>query len=318
MPETLVEYQEGYDSVIVTRDGDELVFWSDFDDNGRSIRTETRTPLADFVAKGHGPWPWYDLDSRREGALKVLGALGIEAPPWTEPLPKNVLDLFYRASNGWAAVSDLVTGGLDVDVLDRCGASPLWYAVRSLQPAAAIALVEAGADACRRIDLTARGERFTTILHEMAALGRATALTRALARGAGPMVRDSEGATPLHVLGEGADHVNPEIVRALIGAGADVEAQTTGGTRPIEAAARRLLPATVATMLELGAQPARALDALLVWWSSNARWLGYRASVVVGIVEILCAAGATVSERHLELATEADIAPVIAALSRAQ
>jgi uncharacterized protein len=285
MSETLVEYQEGYDSVIVTRDGDELVFWSDFDDNGRSIRSETRTHLADFVSKGHGPWPWYDLGIRREGALKVLGALGIEAPAWTEPLPESVLDLFYRASNGWSSVSDLVSAGLDVDVLDRCGASPLWYAVRSLQPAAAIALVDAGADASRRIDLTARGERFTTVLHEMATLGRATALTRALARGADPMVRDSAGATPLHVLGDGADHVNPEIVGALIGAGADIEARSTGGISPIEAAARELLPATVTAMLELGAQPGRALDALLVRWSSNARWMGYRAGVVVALVE---------------------------------
>lgn len=312
----LVEYLEGYDSVIVARDGDELVFWSDFDDNGRSIRSETRTPLADFVAKGHGPWPWYDLSLRREGALKVLGALGIEAPAWTEPLPEHVLELFYRASNGWGSVTDLVAGGVDVDVLDPCGASPLWYAVRSLQPAAAIALVAAGADAARRIDLTARGERFTTILHEMAALGRATAITRALGRGADPMVRDSEGATPLHVLGDGADHVNPEITRALVGAGAEVDAEAGGGTRPIETAARRLLPATVATMLELGAHPGRALDALLVWWSLNARWVGYRAGVVVELIEILRAGGATVTERHLELAAQADVAAVSAALTR--
>lgn len=314
----LVEYQEGYDSVIVASDGDELVFWSDFDDNGRSIRSETRTPLADFVAKGCSPWPWYDLGIRREGALKVLGALGIEAPAWTRPLPANALELFYRAANGWASVADLLADGIDVDVLDACGASPLWYGVRSLQPGAAIALVDAGADASRRIALTARGERFTTILHEMAALGRATALSRALGRGTDATVSDSDGATPLHVLGEDADHVNPEIVRALIGAGADIEAQSAGGITPIEAAARRLLPGTVATMLELGARPGRALDALLVWWSLNARWVGYRASVVGGLVEILCAAGAEVTERHHELAAQADVASVTAALGRGE
>jgi hypothetical protein len=54
----------------------------------------------------------------------------------------------------------------------------------------------------------------------------------------------------------------------------------------------------------------------LVWWSSNARWLGYRAGVVVEIVELLRAGGATVTERQLELAAQADVAAVSAALTR--
>lgn len=323
MPEQLVEYHEGYARVVVSRDGDDLVFWSDFDDNGRSIISESRIAVADFMAKGEGPWPWYDLGERRAGALQVLDALGVEHPPWTELLPKDVRELYYRADNGWASVGDLLASGvaldvagLDADVLDACGASPLWYAVRSLRAEAALVLIEAGADAARRIDLSARGERFTTILHEMAALGRVDALTRALARGAAPTVRDSDGATPLHVLGDSADHLNPDIARALVGAGADIDAELHSGGRPIETAARRLLPATVATMLELGAQPAQALDALLVWWSLNARWMGYRAPDVVGIVEILRAGGATVTERHLEQAAAAGVDSVSVAVSR--
>lgn len=312
----LVEYQEGYDHVIVARDGDELVFWSDFDDNGRSIRSESRTALADFVAKGNGPWPWYDLGNHRAGVLQVFAALGVDPPAWTEPLPKQTLELFYRASNGWESVRDLVDAGVEVDVLDPCGASALWYAVRSLQPEAAVALVTAGADPARRIDLDACGERFTTILHEMAALGRLGAITRALSRGADPMVRDSDGATPLHALGDNADHVNPDITRALVAAGGKIDAETYSGGRPIEAAARRLLPATVGTMLDLGAQPARALDALLVWWSLNARWFGYRADAVAGLIEILRAGGAAVTPRHLELAAGTGNESVTAALSR--
>lgn len=315
MPQKLVEHQEGYARVIVSKDGDDLVFWSDFDDNGRSIISESRIAVVDFIARGLGPWPWFDLGERRAGALDVLGALGVGPQPWTEPLPGEVHALFYRASNGWGSVGDLVAQGLDVDVLDRCGASALWYAVRSLKPEAAVVLVRAGADAGRRIDLSARGERFTTILHEMASLGRATALTAALERGADPAVRDSDGAAPLHVLGDNADHLNPEITRALVGAGADVDAETLSGARPIEAAARRVLPATVAAMLELGAQPARALDALLVWWSSNARWLGYRAPAVVAVIEILRAGGAEITGRHRELAMSAGVDAVSAAIS---
>ena len=314
MPEQLVEYQEGYSRVVVSRNGDELVFWSDFDDNGRSIQSESRIAVADFLARGEGPWPWYDLTDRREGALTVLAALGVAPPAWTEPLPPSVLTLFDRARNGWASVADLLVG-VDADVLDPCGASPLWYAVRSLQHDAALVLIDKGADPARRIELSARGERFTTILHEIVALGRTVALARALARGADPGVRDSDGATPLHMLDDRSDHLNPGIIRDLVKAGADVDAQSLGGERPIEAAARRLLPASVGTLLELGAQPARALDAVLVWWSVNVRWAGYRAAEVAGVVEILRGGGAAISDRHVELAAEAGVASVGAALS---
>ncbi len=317
MPEELVDYQQGYARVVVSRTGDELVFWSDFDDNGRSIQSESRIAVADFVAKGQGPWPWYDLGDRREGALKVLGALGVAPPTWTEPMPQAVLTLFDRARNGWASVADLLAAGVEADVLDPCGASPLWYAVRSLQDEASWVLIAAGADPVRRIELSARGERFTTILHEIVALGRTVALARALARGARPGVRDSEGATPLHMLGERSDHLNPGMIRALVEAGADLDAQSRSGERPIEAAARRVLPASVGTLLELGAQPARALDALLVWWSVNVRWSGYRATEVAGVVGILRAGGAVVTDRHAELAAEAGAGAVLAALTDA-
>jgi uncharacterized protein len=313
--EQLAEYQEAYARVVVSRDDAELVFWSDFDDNGRSIVSETRTAVVDFVAKGEGPWPWFDLRDRRAGALLVLEALGVGAQPWTEPLPPPALTLFERARDGRASVRDLLDDGVGVDVCDACGATPLWYAARALDPEAALVLLDAGADAGRRIELSARGERFTTILHQFVELGRATAVGKALARGVDPSATDSQGATPLHVLGERNDHVNPGIVRALAGAGANVDAADSDGGRPIEAAARRLLPAAVAALLELGAEPARALDALLVWWSVNVRWAAYRVSEVVAVAEILRAGGATVTAHHRELATQAGAAPVVAAVS---
>lgn len=312
--EELTRYQENYAAMVVSRDGDELVFWSDFDDNGRSIMSESRVAITDYIAKGEGPWPWYDLRDRRSGALQVCAALGVTPPPWTEPLAPDVQALFDRAGNGWASVTDLLGKGIDPDVLDACGASPLWYAVRSLQPEAALALLDAGADPGRRIELSARGDRFTTILHEIVLLGRTTALQRALSRGVDPALRDSDGATPIHRLGERSDHVNPELVRRLVAAGADVNAATTSGQRPIEAAALQLLPATLATLLDLGAEPARALTALLVWWSANVRWAGYRAGDVVEVVELLRIGGAAITDRDRELATQASHAKVAAAL----
>lgn len=312
--EELASYQEGYAAIVVSLDGDELVFWTDFDDNGRSIVTESRIAVTDYVAKGEGPWPWYDLGAKRPGAVQVLEALGVSLPAWTEPLPADALALFDRARNGWSSVAESIAAGIDPDVLDACGATPLWYAVRALNPAAALTLIDGGADASRRIALSGNGDRFTTILHEIVALGRVEAAVRALRGGAAPSVRDSDGATPLHVLGDRSDHLNPDLVKALVAAGADVNAQTSGGRHPIEVAAQRLLPASVATMLDLGADPAEALTVLLAWWAMNARWYGYRAKEVIDVIEILCAGGAVVTDRHRELVLRAGVDAVARAL----
>ncbi|MBJ7336905.1 ankyrin repeat domain-containing protein [Mycolicibacterium sp.] len=310
----LVEFREPYARVVVHRDGDDLVFWSDTDDNGRSIVDTTRIPLGDYVAKGEGPWPWYDLGYRRDGARRVLEALGVAPQPWTEPLPPEVLALFDTARAGWASIADRLTAGLEPDALDACGATPLWYAVRALDHAAALVLIDAGADPTRRIELSARGERFTTILHETVRCGRTVALNRALARGADPSPLDSDGATPMHALDDRSDHLNPELVRALVAAGADVDAVTAGGLRPIDVAAQRVLPSTVATLLDLGAEPAKALTALLIWWAANVRWAAYRRGDVVRVVDLLRAGGAVVAPGDRELATEAGVSEVVAAL----
>ena len=217
--EELARYQEGYASVIVSRDGDDLVFWSDFDDNGRSIVSDSRTTVADYIAKGEGPWPWYDLRDRRPGALQVLCCTGFRRSRGPNRCPRECSRCSSaHATDGDRLPNDLAAG-LDADVLDACGATPLWYAVRSLQPDAALVLIDAGADAGRRIELSAQGDRFTTILHEIVLLGRSAALDRALARDVDPSLLDSDGATPLHRLDERSDHLNPGLVGALVAAG---------------------------------------------------------------------------------------------------
>jgi hypothetical protein len=302
----LARYQEGPASVVVWRDHDELLFCSSYDDYGRTITEESRVAVADFVAKGEGPWPWFDLGDKREATLMVLDALGIPRPAWTTPLPDEVLDLFQRARRGSTEVIELLAWGAEPDPVDPSGASPLWYGVRSSSAGIVVALIDAGADAGRRIELTARGERFTTILHEIVRLGRTVALAHALANGTRPDLTDSDGATPLHVVDGNNDNVNPELVRALVNAGAAVDAATPAGTRPIEQAVRRILPATVAALVDLGADPGRGLDALLPWWvTAGARYSGYRAGDVVDIIDILRAGGAAVTNRHRELAADA-------------
>jgi uncharacterized protein len=178
-----------------------------------------------------------------------------------------------------------------------------------------VALIDAGADAGRRIELSAQGDKYTTILHEIVRLGRTVALAHALAKGTSPDLTDSDGATPLHVVDGKHDNVNPEIVRALIRAGAAIDAATPSGAHPIEQAVRQILPATVAAMVDLGADPSRGLDALLPWWATvGARYSGYRAKEVADVIDILRAGGAEVTARHRELAAGAGASQVEAAL----
>ena len=300
----------------MARDGDELAFSSTYDDYGRTIIEESRIPVDEFVIKGEAPWPWFDLGAKRAGALQVLDALGAGRPAWTVPLEPTVLDLFERAHVGDTRVIELLQMGADPDPVDPCGATPLWYAARSPAAGITVALIDAGADAGRRIELSARGERFTTILHEIVRRGRTVALNHALANGADPALVDSEGATPMHVIDGSADNVNPEMVRALVRAGASVDSPLPSGTRPIELAARMILPATVAAMVDLGANPGRGLDSLMSWWAVGAELNGYRAGDVAAVIDILRAGGAVVSDRHRELAAAAGASQVESALRR--
>ncbi len=302
--------------MIVSRDGDDLTFVSAYEDFGRTITEESRVPADEFVIKGPGPWPWFDLGTKRAGALLVLDALGAGRPAWTEPLAPTVLDLFERADRGDTRVIELLAMGADPDPLDPCGATPLWYAVRSPAAGNSVALIDEDADAGRRIELSARGERFTTILHEIVRRGRTVALNHALAHGVDPSLVDSDGATPMHLIDGSADIVNPDVVRALVRAGASIDAPLPSGTQPIELAARMLLPATVAAMVELGADPGRGLDSLLSWWAVGATSNGYRSGRVVELIDILRAGGAEVSQRHRELAADAAASDVEAALRR--
>lgn len=307
----LASYLEGHVRVVVARDDDDLVFSAH-----RAAVAPSRIAIADFLAKGTGPWPWFDLHGKRDAMMQVLDALGADRPAWTEPLPPDILDLFERAHRGDSSVIELLAMGFDPDPVDPCGASPLWYGVRSLSAGIVVALIDAGADAGRRIELSARGERYTTILHEIVRVGRAVALNHALAHGVDPSLVDSDGATPMHVIDGAGDHVNAEIVRALARAGACVNTPTPAGIQPIEHAAQRMQPATVAALIELGAEPARGLDALLSSLADRAQGTPCRADEVVDVIGTLRRAGAPVTERHRELAAVVGASPVEAALRR--
>ncbi len=316
----LTRYHEDRTEVVVYRDGDDLVFATDYDDYGRHIIGQERLSVADFLACGEGPWPWYQLPpGRREGALRVATALGVSHVAWTAPLPVDVLELFIAAHGGFGVrpVHALLDSGMGPDPLDHCGASPLWYSLGGARPHAALDLLAAGADPSRRIAVSARGDRFTTILHRMAAWCVVDALTYALRIGTDPDVVDSEGATPMHATDYRFDDTFPAVVLCLTHAGGDVDATAADGVRPIGRAALLLMPRTVAALIAAGAAPGPGLDTLLSQWATmHAGRRKFDAPKVVEIIDLLLAAGAEVTNRHLELAQGAGEATVIAALHR--
>lgn len=92
-----------------------------------------------------------------------------------------------------------------------------------------------------------------TPLHYAAYFGRADYAALFLARGADPDARSSTGATPVAVCASlGARSV--AVARALVAAGADVEAPTFDGTRPLMTAVRSGSAGVVAVLLAHGAR----------------------------------------------------------------
>jgi hypothetical protein len=136
----LARYREGPATVVVSRDGDELLFWSSHDDYGRTITEESRIDVASFVAKGEGPWPWYDLGDKRDGTLMVLDALGADPGrgldalrPWWATTGARYAG--YRADEVADIVAILRTGGAAVTDRHRelaadAGASQVEAALR--------------------------------------------------------------------------------------------------------------------------------------------------------------------------------------------
>ncbi|WP_159040200.1 ankyrin repeat domain-containing protein [Streptomyces virginiae] len=305
---------DGTESISVYVDEDDLVLYSEYQDGGRTFDETSRISINNFLAKGPGPWPWYDLGKKRAALLSIIKALNHPTPTWMRPLPDEMLDLFSRAARGDVSVRDLILSGITPDPVDPCGASPLWYAVRSLSITVPVTLIEAGAATGRRIELCAQGESFTTILHETVRSGNIAAVKLALNMHTDPSCRDSLGATPMHAVTKEHDASSAEIVRLLASSGASPNSPNSHGIVPIEQAARNIMPATAAALVDLGADPQIGLTSAISGWVINSRYLGYRAGQMANLVEILRAGGAEVTPEHISRARRAGHDVVLAAL----
>jgi ankyrin repeat protein len=190
------------------------------------------------------------------GTIEVLVAAGAEPnahfgdidPPLHAAVFENHVD----------GVRALVEAGADVDLVDSQGESALMEAVFWEHPDMGKMLIELGVDmsttanreacvaaaekdlselltACldagADVDFAVNGR---TALMEAARMGHATSTGLLLERGADVTVRDGRGYTALH---HAVDRWSPDLVKALLAAGAEVDAADDYGVTPLMRAA---------------------------------------------------------------------------------
>jgi len=130
----------------------------------------------------------------------------------------------------------MIEAGVDIDVQDKDGCSPLLLAIKEQHLGCAEALLEAGAD------INEGGGALGSPLHLSAFKVLPSFTKKLLSMDADPNSRDCEGNTPLHiVLGVFNKDViaSTVIAESLLKAGAEVNALNNEGWAPIHLAARR-------------------------------------------------------------------------------
>lgn len=175
--------------------------------------------------------------------------------------PEGSRDYGWLARSPAESVQGCLENGTAVDARDEDGATFLARIVSTRGCCADFenvlaAFVDAGAD------VNARDSAGSTLLHR--ALGNSGRIPARVLRGviaallnagADPDARHAGGWTPLHVAA-GARGESDRLVHLLATAGADLNALNNAGETPLQLARQRNAPATVQTLLELGADPA--------------------------------------------------------------
>ena len=155
-------------------------------------------------------------------------------------------------------ISALIEAGAEIDARTEDGRTPLHAAIQTDQPAVVAALLEAGADPALRDDAGNLADP-TTCEHWGKAVFFATADADAVARcleaGADPIspVRaDAQRrASLLHFASAHAR--DPEVITALVEAGANVNARDVWGFTPLHSAAENAMPSAVQALVQAGA-----------------------------------------------------------------
>lgn len=186
----------------------------------------------------------YALNEAREGVP--------DAPDLATPAPPDGRTLHTAVGYlDFDHLRRLLASGVDVDQRDRSGRTPLQTLMRSAKAdergEALEILCAAGAD------LEARDENGLTPLHNAASDGQLRFAQILLEGGADPnALRESDATTPLSL-----GRSKPEIVKLLLGAGADPEFPPEAPQSVLMLAARDGCVPSIRLLLEAGVDPAR-------------------------------------------------------------
>ena len=201
--------------------------------------------------------------------------------------------LHYAArGNGSPAVFKvLLAAGIDVNGRNRNGQTPLFYAAKHNEnPAALQALMSAGGD------VNVRAHNMQTLLHAVAYSENITAAELLLKAGMEVSARDEDDRTPLHIAatfsgwfddartprfsrGAAPIYGSTAVVKALLAAGAEVNARDDGDWTPLHCAARwSRNPEILEVLLAAGADPdAKNRDGRTpLYWASRRQPLEIR------------------------------------------
>jgi ankyrin repeat protein/L-ascorbate metabolism protein UlaG (beta-lactamase superfamily) len=248
------------------------------------------------------------------------------------------LPLHLAASTGQVAVIELLLSkGANIEAGDRENTTPLVVAAMLKQPEAVRLLVEKGAS------MTARDVNGNTALLAAARTGNVEMVKYLVEHGASLADVSNRGSNCLHIatsigaeplvqylLGQGFDlnalngsgycplHFaamvgNPAIIRLLVAAGANIDQNDNTGLSPLMIAAYNEKLETVATLLELGADPNHAPSIYGHSPLSTAIWSGN-----LEVVNLLIEHGADLQYRNSEGETALHLAAAKGSIPIAQ
>ena len=143
-------------------------------------------------------------------------------------------------------VKKLLDMGIDVNVKDKDGWTPLHYAVSRSALHVTSLLLDRGAD------VNARSVSGVTPLHIAATVGNINAIDPLVSRGANVNARDNYGRTPLH---DAVERRQVDAIRVLAANGADPNVRDNEGRTPLHVAAMKHASVAVRILLEHGADP---------------------------------------------------------------
>ncbi len=266
-----------------------------------------RTPLHNAAETRDAGATTEDTVSRVHQLLRAGAEVNARANLGETPLH---LAASARRGDPVPVISALLEAGAELDARTGDGRTPLHAAVQADQPAAAIALVEAGADPTARDDAGNLADP-TACEHWGKAVFFAAAdagvIARCLEAGADPNpVAGTQGQTWAWLLHAAAANARDSaVITALLEAGADVHARDRFGYTPLHAAARNASAAAVRVLLETGPDlNARNRDGNYIYFRGGSTPLHIAASnpnpeVTAALIE----AGANVRSRAFPLGT---------------